>query len=500
MPSRPKHHLATLVAVTLWWTTAPSPAQTVAKAEASGAAKDAVAAQVRQRLAALDGQHWAKAPYDGTVAFLRALGPDALPALVAEIPGAGPIALAAASEVVGEARFHPAAAALLERMGSVPRIVWEKAFHHSIAASVYHAFEVTASPEQAAVLARRFDAGELSETELAYRTLAVFGTPETAAAAERFRLRGPRQRAWYSPPNGSRYLAVAGLSEPEVRSRLEGRESAIEEAIRAAAESARLALPDGSALVVFPDSRLGGNNDLWAIPIDAAGRTGVALFLGSIVPYDPYEELPPRELEAWLDGRTVAARWRSRPAAILRTDLDAASRDRDGDGLPDLVEQRLGLDADNPDSDGDGVPDGQDLTPNGGGSGAVSEADAIAEEILWYFIAFTKHPPDDAIGFFFGGSTLRHPGCSCLILVVNEERRKQLREEIGTGRLLGWSIEAGWQSTRPVATEPRAEESSPMAANERRYTLFHDGAAYVVTVRKGPRRWVVTNLWMAWIS
>ena len=55
-----------------------------------------------------------------------------------------------------------------------------------------------------------------------------------------------------------------------------------------------------------------------------------------------------------------------------------ASRDSDGDGLPDRRERRAGTDPNNPDTDADGTPDGSDTDANGdgrpdrGGTGAGS--------------------------------------------------------------------------------------------------------------------------------
>lgn len=49
---------------------------------------------------------------------------------------------------------------------------------------------------------------------------------------------------------------------------------------------------------------------------------------------------------------------------VLVSTLGALRRDSDGDGLPDVVEERLMLDPLNPDSDGDGFPDGSDPAPH----------------------------------------------------------------------------------------------------------------------------------------
>jgi len=49
---------------------------------------------------------------------------------------------------------------------------------------------------------------------------------------------------------------------------------------------------------------------------------------------------------------------------VLLSTLATLRRDSDGDGLTDVVEERLMLDPSNPDSDGDGIPDGRDPAPH----------------------------------------------------------------------------------------------------------------------------------------
>jgi hypothetical protein len=55
-----------------------------------------------------------------------------------------------------------------------------------------------------------------------------------------------------------------------------------------------------------------------------------------------------------------AANVLDKPISLTLADL---RKDSDADGLPDLVEKRLGLDPHNPDTDGDGIKDGQDANP-----------------------------------------------------------------------------------------------------------------------------------------
>jgi hypothetical protein len=54
---------------------------------------------------------------------------------------------------------------------------------------------------------------------------------------------------------------------------------------------------------------------------------------------------------------------RSADGLYLEFDLAALAADRDGDGLTDIEERRIGLDFSNADTDGDGIPDGRDPLP-----------------------------------------------------------------------------------------------------------------------------------------
>jgi hypothetical protein len=54
---------------------------------------------------------------------------------------------------------------------------------------------------------------------------------------------------------------------------------------------------------------------------------------------------------------------RSADGLYLEFDLATLAADRDGDGLTDIEERRLGLDFTNPDTDGDGAADGRDPLP-----------------------------------------------------------------------------------------------------------------------------------------
>lgn len=72
--------------------------------------------------------------------------------------------------------------------------------------------------------------------------------------------------------------------------------------------------------------------------------------------------------------------WRVEEDQLLRIPMASLVRDSDGDGLTDLVEERLVTDPDNADTDGDGVTDADDLQPLE--SAAAAQPDPLWEKTL----------------------------------------------------------------------------------------------------------------------
>jgi hypothetical protein len=166
---------------------------------------------------------------------------------------------------------------------------------------------------------------------------------------------------------------------------------------------------DGADWAVFVAGRLGDPNDLW-LAHGRNGRWDEFLFTGQVFTHAQNygQDVPPQPGACVLavkgesltisppnqntaaemaslqkqmqdpqlpqDARMKAARRYSelsqrnvnvldKPITLSLADL---RRDSDHDGLPDLVEVRLGLDPHKADTDGDGVPDGKDANPLAG--------------------------------------------------------------------------------------------------------------------------------------
>ncbi|MFY0574715.1 hypothetical protein ACN28S_10440 [Cystobacter fuscus] len=113
---------------------------------------------------------------------------------------------------------------------------------------------------------------------------------------------------------------------------------------------------------------------------------------------------PPIDLEV---KREVKNRMLEAPLAALRQDTD-------GDGLTDLVEDRLLLDAKAADTDGDGVPDGNDTLPQVPAVSSAPPADVRAELVsaLLFELAGKKDvPPGLVTGVATGEAQADPSGC-----------------------------------------------------------------------------------------
>jgi hypothetical protein len=93
-----------------------------------------------------------------------------------------------------------------------------------------------------------------------------------------------------------------------------------------------------------------------------------AIYTG-LVASRPYVIVPHSNLRVLsADGQRVqlevAIAGRAQTGLVVQADLATLRRDTDGDGLTDLLEERLMLSPSNPDTDGDGLRDGDDPIPN----------------------------------------------------------------------------------------------------------------------------------------
>ncbi|HTP26826.1 MAG TPA: hypothetical protein VMK12_14380 [Anaeromyxobacteraceae bacterium] len=103
---------------------------------------------------------------------------------------------------------------------------------------------------------------------------------------------------------------------------------------------------------------------------------------------------------------------------VLVSTLAALRQDSDGDGLTDVVEERLLLDPSNPDSDGDGIPDGRDPAPHVPNRQDATRDSELLSEILARLTNHQWRAPGIEPGL--GGSGMAHSPESTLDVLYVE--------------------------------------------------------------------------------
>lgn len=248
---------------------------------------------------------------------------------------------------------------------------------------------------------------------------------------------------------------------------------------------------DAQSWALLRSKIIGHHGDLWLVK-KVAGKWAHPAFTGLIS--SPYDESSISDAtRALLDGP-----WQQHLAS--NPDL---FRDTDGDGLTDLVEDRLGTDAHNPDTDGDGAPDIVDPWPNALVRADLTEAEqvlAAAYEAQFHFSA------EDGAAVFYGQPGMRpfemvggppvtiwqtrqaprartpletcYPRGTAIIEFTVQEKEAE-----GTERLIKWN---------PQRTEATVELNvvhAPFA-----------GVGFQMVVRKFGSDWVVVSHRTTWVS
>jgi putative pyrroloquinoline-quinone binding quinoprotein len=459
---------------------------------------------VAEELSAMLGRAKGASDYDYVftlAAELRTLGAEALPLLVRQIPDLDTRRLVAVARVLAWARHAPAAAALAARLDEPlaypdPE---EELQNDSPQTALVEAVARVGGPAEVPALARVLaDASRAGDVRrAALLALASIGTPAAVRAMEKtLATRAPGPVAWWSPPSPADFLDLAGTTPAKAAydaafQRLATPEGLAEiRRLDRAAASARVALPEGGALVVFGDAYLGGSADPWLAEVRPDGTlAGPAQFLG-IAAGDDSGGRSISRIVAGLGSNGVSVQRRDAPAPVL-VERAALSRDGDGDGLPDLVERRLGLDKTRSDTDGDGIPDGEDRAPNGGRP-PTSEEDEIALAIFRQFFFFEA---DDGLIVVRGKSPLEWQGRRGPTLTLDEDAQNHFLSEAGSNG-------AAQVAIAPLGESP---ETEAVASDERLYGLSIyrgplNSASRAVTVRRIGGRWFISRMQVTRVS
>jgi hypothetical protein len=440
------------------------------------AATRSIAAEVRRILLDNRGDDSALGrgePIADRVRELDPLGAAAYPAIASLLPVLGPTSLVAASEVLAAGAYRPAAAPLARRLAGkleepVPgqgRDDWNPQFAALRAlAALGGDAEV---PAVAAVLESRTRRGAVRREALA--TLAAMRSPAAERELRDFLSRPVPHKVAWTPPSPR---ADGGFTAE---------------------------LPGGRSLLFFHDGYIGSADDLWVTELDREGRVaGSSRFTGVRLPRTE------AELRARVEGDLAEIR-NAAGTVVARLSLSRLDVDSDGDGLTDLVEQRLRLDPHNPDSDGDGLSDAEDPAPNARMRAPVNQEQEIAAAVFRQYFLFD----DDAgrpreVAIMVSDFALEWSGRRDATITLNAREAERFQEEVGRdGGIPLISIRRGDPLTGGRLAAPRATAAGP---DEDVYTLTIDrGPGYEVTYRvvvrnlnaadrPAPPLWVIREL------
>jgi hypothetical protein len=430
------------------------------------------------------------------VTDLKTLGSRALPIVAGEVPRLGAPALLAAARVLGDARFRAAAPLLAARLPEPPPPPradwdqWDPAFEVLIALSriggdqqVGPVSTVLTDPTRDGATRRQ-----------ALATLASIGTPAAVQVIETVLSRATAPEPWWRAPTPHDFADLIGRPdlaalEEQARERGEWDEMG---RIGRARGGVRVPLPDGGALLLFHDARIGGHRDLWVATVDREGRVSSGRFVGGSVQ---------GVIDASLAGGTLIVE-RTSPPGSVRIELSDLGKDSDRDGLPDRVEARFRTDPLRSDTDGDGMPDSVDPAPNGAGV-PRTEDEEIVHSIFQQFFMFENAAeglPEAAI--VVSDSPLQWVGRRGPTFTLDAAQDAQLLEEAGLDGIAHIFIEPGRQQ---LGREGGEEEDPLLPPDERWYqlTIYRgglDAVGYDIRVRKLERLWVIEECSFAWVS
>ena len=258
-----------------------------------------------------------------------------------------------------------------------------------------------------------------------------------------------------------------------------------------ARHAARLPRAEGGSLLLFHDTFLGGEKDLWVAEADASGNVAPPWFVGGSCEGVPRGRLDGDLLEV------ECGEDRERPLQLRVSELSA---DSDGDGLTDRVEARLRTDPRRSDTDRDGLADATDPAP-GGGSEPRTEEDEIALAVFRQLHMFDEGGETEA-AVVIGEAALEWSGRRGPTITLTTKARDALVEEAGLDGIPYLSIAPGRQR---LGREDDEIEETPASPDERYYQVTSyrgslNAVGYDVTVRRLGPSWVVTSCRVAWVS
>jgi HEAT repeats len=328
----------------------------------------------------------------------------------------------------------------------------------------------------------------------AVAALARIGSPR-ALVAIRSAIELPEPvSAWWQPPRPDAEVvtALTQATDPLVPLAEETRTLGFSEdwKVLEYMESCRFEDSEGAEWVVFPRATLGSSGDLWLSRRKDGGEWEPGKFIGQIAP-------PPRPCNTPELSRQCAIR----NGQLFIGDaagwsysvfLTSIGLDRDGDGLSDLVEERVHTDPERADTDGDGLTDPLDPAPNARSQRPLTENDAVTLAVLRQIWMTTDVPPFRSPLMFIESRTApewRRKG-GVTISVTTDKATPPLPP--GVERiLLYWlpEVDPGYWLSQLDERLPRSLLGDP----ERTYVSMVSDSTMYATVRKMAGDWYVVD-------
>lgn len=445
------------------------------------------------------------------VAELTLLGDQACVEVAKRVGRLAPPSLAAAAVFIQTNRCRGSAQSLAAVLGSMPLTIEEWGWPDwKPPLAVLRALGAVGSATEVPVLERvATDTGvDPSVRAEAWMALVAVGGAGLERALHVLDKEPSPQRSELELPSPLEFLGLIGKAEieeavPEAPEEREEyyRRSALRWAARG---SALLTLPDGSRIVLYRGSTIGGERDLWLARVDAPGQlSGGPWFSGERLPDDVEDRA-----RLSLQGDLASVMLRDERGQLLFTfDLATVARDSDRDGLSDLVEQRLHLDPAKPDSDADTLLDGVDPAPNAASPRALSveerrELDLF--EQLFRLVLGDRASEDRAAMIVWRDGALEWRGRKGPTLTLPKAGWNEFLEGAGTDGIAHLTLAP--RKTVGEGNEETVDESCrPANESESAYdiSLFRGGlnaVRYCAVLRPAGTRWLIRQLRITSIS
>jgi|GEM_PF-5000324 len=389
---------------------------------------------------------------EGRLRELEALGPAAYPFIARWVPRVGPTSLVAAADVLAAGAYRAGAAPLARRLAGTleePQRQpgwegWNPQF------AILRALAVLGGDAEAPAVAALLESGHPATPAVrreALATLAAMRSPAADQAVRGFLARPLAERVAWSPPQpaGAPHLIAT--------------------------------LADGRRLLIFGHGYLGNPADLWVAELGRDGTLAApALFSGQALPVgEDLETLVAQVAAVAGDPADSRVELRNRRGSLCAAfSMARIARDSDGDGLTDLVEQRLRLDPASPDTNRDGLPDAVDPAPNSRLREPINADQEITAALFSQFLRFEEDDPaaSPEIAVVVSDFALAWRGRRHLTITLDSrEAERFLDETAGGGGVPMVTIRRGEpDSVSPVSGDPPSRRP-PLAADEEVYNL-----------------------------